>query len=151
MIEKKNNWCVKVLKSETLSYLFFGVLTTVVNYTIFVVGLSLVGENDVLTVNMIAFIGATLFAYITNKLFVFYSVGWKIKQIVIELGKFVGARVFSLVIEQLGLYMATVHFNVGEYFVFSINGVVITKVVLSFVAVLLNYFASKFIIFNKEK
>lgn len=148
---EKGDLITKILKNETISYLFFGVLTTVVNYTIFVVGLSLAGEKEVLIVNMNAFIGATIFAYITNKLFVFNSVGWKIKQIVMELGKFVGARVFSLVIEQLGLYIATEHFNVGEYFVLSINGVVITKVVLSFVAVLLNYFASKFIIFKKEK
>lgn len=51
----------KTLKNETFSYLFFGVLTTIVNYSIFVVGLSVMGEDAVLTVNIIAFIGATLF------------------------------------------------------------------------------------------
>lgn len=141
----------RLMKAEAFSYLFFGVLTTVVNYTIFVVGLSITNQKQILLVNLVAFVGATLFAYITNKIFVFHSADWQWKQIINEIGKFTGARIFSLCIEQFGLYVATEVFYVERYSVCSLNGVVLSKVLLSFVAVLLNYFASKFLVFKKEK
>lgn len=148
---RKYSWIQKLIKAEVFSYLFFGVLTTVVNYAIFISGLSLTNQKHVLLVNFAAFVGATLFAYFTNKIFVFHSIVWRLKHFFKELSKFVIARIFSLCIEQLGLYIAIVRLNVEQYSVYSLNGIVITKVVLSFVAVLLNYFASKFIVFKKEK
>ena len=147
----KYSWIQKLVKTEAFSYLFFGVLTTVVNYAIFISGLSLTNQKHVLLVNFVAFVGATLFAYFTNKIFVFHSIVWKLKQFFKELSKFAIARIFSLCIEQLGLYIVTVELNVEQYRVCFVNGIVITKVALSFVAVLLNYFASKFIVFKKEK
>lgn len=142
---------MKILKNETFSYLFFGVLTTIVNYSIFIVGLSLIGKEDVLLVNIFAFVGATLFAYITNKIFVFSSQSWSVKHVFFELGKFTGARVFSLLLEQMGLYVASEWLELGNRFLFSINCLVIAKILLSFASVLLNYFASKFVVFKKEK
>lgn len=47
----KNIW-----SKEVQRYLFYGVLTTIVNYTVFAVGLDLMGEDMVLGVNMIAFV-----------------------------------------------------------------------------------------------
>lgn len=151
MINTNSGRLLSWLKKESVSYLFFGVLTTIVNYTIFVVGLSLTNEKKVLLVNMIAFVGATLFAYVTNKIFVFRSMEWKMQQIISELGKFVGARVFSLCVEQVGLYISSEFLHLQRFSIISINGLVIVKVVLSFVSVLLNYFASKFIVFKKER
>lgn len=147
----KSNWIIKLMKNETISYLVFGVMTTIVNYSIFVAGLSLTNEEHILTVNIIAFLGATLFAYITNKLFVFHSLGWTIRQLIWEFGKFAGARVFSLGVEQVGLYVATKNFHVEKYSLLFMNAVIVVKVVLSFVSVLLNYFASKFIVFKRRK
>lgn len=145
------NWIRKFASTETFSYLFFGVLTSLVNYSIFIYGLSLTNQKNVLYVNLVAFAGATLFAYLTNKIFVFHSGVWKLKQILVELTKFVGARIFSLFVEQIGLYIAMDVFYIERYNVCSVNGLVITKVALSFLAVLLNYFASKFVVFKKEK
>ena len=145
------NSMMNILKNETFSYLFFGVLTTIVNYSIFVVGLSVMGEDAVLTVNIIAFVGATIFAYLTNKMFVFESKKWNFKHIIFEISKFTGARIFSLLVEQAGLYMASEWLRLGKYVLFSMNCLIIAKVVLSFVSVVLNYFASKFVVFKKEK
>ena len=142
---------IKLLKNETISYLFFGVLTTIVNYSIFIAGLFFMGEDNVLVVNVIAFIGATLFAYLTNKIFVFGNRQWNVKYIFFEMSKFTGARIFSLLVEQAGLYVASDWIGLGRIVLFSINCLIIAKVVLSFVSVLLNYFASKFIVFRKEK
>lgn len=141
----------RLMRIEAFSYLFFGVLTTVVNYTIFVCGLALAGQDDALLVNLVAFAGATLFAFITNKIFVFQSSSWSVKQSFSELCKFVAARVFSLCIEQIGLYLSIELFHVENYDLCSVNGLVIVKIILSFVSVLLNYFASKFVVFKKEK
>ena len=142
---------MKIVKSETFSYLFYGVLTTIVNYAIFIVGLSTMGEDNVLVVNVIAFIGATLFAYLTNKIFVFNSRTWNVRTIFLEMSKFVGARIFSLFVEQVGLYIGSEILRLGEYVLLSVNCLIIAKVVLSFASVILNYFASKFIVFKKEK
>lgn len=141
----------RLMKTEAFSYLFFGVLTSVVNYTIFIYGLALTNQDNALIVNLVAFVGATLFAFLANKIFVFHSLNWSVKQISVELYKFVGARVFSLCVEQIGLYISMELFHVGNYEICSVNGVLIIKVVLSFVSVLLNYFASKFFVFKKEK
>lgn len=141
----------RLMKTEAFSYLFFGVWTSVVNYTIFIYGLALTNQDNALIVNLVAFVGATLFAFLANKIFVFHSLNWSVKQISVELYKFVGARVFSLCVEQIGLYISMELFHVGNYEICSVNGVLITKVVLSFVSVLLNYSASKFFVFKKEK
>ncbi len=151
MKEAKSSRILSRLKNETFSYLLFGILTTVVNYTIFVIGLSITGDKKVLLVNMVAFVGATLFAYITNKIFVFKSRNWTMKQVFLELGKFTSARVFSLLLEQAGLFIASDWMKLGDSYLFSLNCLIIAKVILSFVSVLLNYFASKFVVFKKEK
>lgn len=142
---------MKIIKSETFSYLFYGVLTTIVNYSIFIMGLSAMGEDNVLIVNIIAFVGATLFAYLTNKIFVFKSRSWNVKTIFLEMSKFVGARIFSLFVEQVGLYIGSEMLRLGEHVLFAVNCLIIAKVILSFLSVILNYFASKFVVFKKEK
>ena len=62
-----------LLNRETLSYLLFGVLTTIVNYITFMGVFILSNESSALVSNMVAFIVATIFAYITNKIWVFKS------------------------------------------------------------------------------
>lgn len=139
-----------VLNKETLSYLFFGVLTTVVNYVTFVIGLIIFGEKNTLTVNTIAFIAATIFAYITNKIWVFNSKSWDIEILKSEIISFLGARIISFLFEQLGLLICISIFNVGNYYIFSMSGIMISKVILSFIVVILNYVVSKFFIFKDK-
>lgn len=139
-----------VLNKETLSYLFFGVLTTLVNYTTFVIGLIIFGEKNTLTVNTIAFIAATIFAYITNKIWVFNSKSWDIEILKSEIISFLGVRIISFLFEQLGLLICISIFNVGNYYIFSMSGIMISKVILSFIVVILNYVVSKFFIFKDK-
>ena len=65
-------------------------------------------------------------------------------------GQFVFARLFSMGFEQVGLFVCIEWINVSQYSIMGLSGLMISKVVLSFVSVLLNYIASNFIIF-KEK
>ena len=131
-------------------YLVFGVLTTVVNYGVFIIGINISGTEKTLLVNLYAFIAATLFAFITNRLFVFQKQLVHVKIIIEEMTQFFVARIFSLGIEQLGLLLAIKYLDAEKIAVCGISTVYIWKIVLSFLAVLLNYFASKYIVFRKR-
>ena len=99
---------------------------------------------------MVTFIVATLFAYVTNKLFVFKSKTAALPACLKELIAFFGARLSSFALEEFGLFLCADVFHLGVYSLFGIDGIMISKIVLSFVAVIINYFFSKFWIFKKN-
>lgn len=125
---------------EVLSYLIFGVLTTVVNYLIYLPVYNLLGLSASVS-NMIAWVVAVTFAYLTNKPFVFRSHDWSAKTVIPELTKFVSCRVASGVAETVILLVTVdmLHWN-GN----------IWKLVTSVLVVILNYFASKLLVFRKK-
>ena len=73
---------------EILLYLIFGVLTTVINFSSFFISNKLLGESQYLISQVISWVTAVLFAFITNKLFVFQKKG-TLKQALSEFIKFV--------------------------------------------------------------
>ena len=91
--------------------------------------------------NAVAWVAAVAFAYLTNKPFVFRSHDWSMKTVLPELAKFVGCRVGSGVLETL-ILMVTVDILGWNGFVW--------KLVTSVLVVVLNYFASKFLVFRKH-
>lgn len=124
---------------DVITYLFFGVLTTVVNYLVYLPVYNLLGLSAALS-NAIAWAVAVAFAYATNKPFVFKSNDWSMKTVIPELGKFVGCRVASGAAETLILLVSVD--------ILGWNGNV-WKLVTSVLVVVLNYFASKFLVFRK--
>ena len=136
-----------VINHETIMYLIFGVLTTLVNYAVFWVGLKLFGEKHTLVINVVCFIAAATFAYVTNKLFVFESRSWAWAVLAKEVPSFFGARIFSFLLEEAGLWLAKDNLHAGKYKLFGINGIMIAKIVLSVLVVVLNYIFSKLFIF----
>ena len=123
-----------------LSYLIFGVLTTVVNYCVYLPVYNLVGLSASVS-NVIAWMIAVAFAYLTNKPFVFKSNDWSAKTVIPELTKFVGCRVASGAAETLILLVTVdiLHWN-GN----------IWKLVTSVLVVVMNYIASKLVVFKKK-
>ena len=144
------HFCKRCLLNETISYLFFGVLTTIVSYVSFGVALGICGEDNALWANVISFIAAVLFAYITNKLFVFNSKSWRWSVLKKEFPSFIGGRLFSFGLEEVGLWLCVDIFTVGRYALWGISGVMIAKIILSFVAVAVNYVLSKFLVFRRK-
>lgn len=142
---------IKLTKSETGLYLFYGVMTTVVNYVSFWLALQMFGYDRILIVNTISFVCAVVFAYITNKLFVFKSKSWKMSVLKVEIPSFLSARILSYLFEQLGLYLSANVLHLERYSVLEIDGVLIAKIILSFTVVLLNWAISKFLIFKKNR
>lgn len=126
---------------EVLSYLVFGVLTTIVNYLIYIPCYQLMGMSATVS-NMIAWVVAVAFAYLTNKPFVFRSKDWSLKTVIPELSKFVSCRVASGVLETV-ILLITVD-------ILGWNGL-IWKLFTSVLVVVLNYIGSKLLVFRKSK
>lgn len=141
---------IKFLKSETWLYLFFGFMTTIVNYVSFWLALQLLGYDKILVVNTISFVCAVIFAYVTNKIFVFNSKSWKWDVLKTEIPSFLSARILSYLFEQAGLYLCADVLHLERFSLLGVDGVLISKVVLSFLVVILNWFVSKFYIFKKK-
>lgn len=140
---------------ELLLYLIFGVLTTLVNLFVFWVFTKILGEEMYLVNNAIAWVAGVVFAFVTNKLFVFESKSISPKTVVRELAGFVGARLFSFGVEEGGMWLFVDFFGFGEKnvtaFGFAVTGQIIAKLLLAVIVVIINYFFSKFIIFRKRK
>ena len=79
---------------DILAYLFFGVLTTAVNYIVYLPCYNLMHFSAAVS-NVIAWVVAVAFAYLTNKPFVFKSHDWSPGTVVPELTKFVTCRIGS--------------------------------------------------------
>lgn len=123
-----------------LSYLFFGVLTTVVNYMIYLPVYNFCGISAAVS-NMIAWVGAVIFAFLTNKPFVFQSHDWSAKTVVPELTKFVSCRVASGVLETVILFLTVdcLHWNGNLW-----------KLVTQVLVIVINYVGSKLLVFRKK-
>lgn len=139
---------------ELILYIFYGGLTTLVNLVVFWAFDLILTSKLYLVSNLIAWIIAALFAFFVNKLFVFTSKSWKPRVVLREGLEFLGARVFSFFVEELGLLLLVdgLKFkNIGfQILGFNITGQLISKVILAVIVVILNYFFSKFIIFKKN-
>ena len=135
---------------ELITYVIFGGLTTLVNFVAFYVVTQILGEELYLLNNAIAWVVSVVFAYVTNKLFVFESKSWNLKLVAKESVEFVGARIFSFLIEEGGMLLFVSVLGFGEIsfniFGFTITGQLIAKLILAVVVVIMNYFFSKFII-----
>ena len=141
-------------KREIISYLIFGVLATIVNvvfYYLFGLG---IGENAYLLNNILSWFITVVFAFITNKVWVFQSKNWEFSVVKEEVIGFFSARLFSLLLEELGLYLLIdlIKLNRLELnvFVFCITGTLLAKLIMQVVVILTNYFFSKFLIFKKQ-
>lgn len=125
---------------DVLAYLIFGVLTTVVNYLVYLplyngAGLSATASNAV------AWVVAVAFAFLTNKPFVFKSHDWSAKTVFPELGKFLGCRIGS------GLMETGIIFLFVDLLRWDGN---IMKLATSVLVIILNYVGSKLLVFKKK-
>lgn len=137
MTEIKN---LLIKYKEQILYLFFGGCTTVVNIVVFALCSDIL-HMELLVSNFMAWVLAVFFAYITNKIWVFESKTETLNELVKEIGSFVFARVVTLLIDMLIMY-------VGVEILF-INKMII-KVLTNIVVIVANYVFSKLFIFKKK-
>lgn len=125
---------------DAVPYLIFGVLTTVVNYLVYIPVYNLLGFSATVS-NMVAWVAAVAFAFLTNKPFVFKSHDWSWQVVGPELAKFVGCRLGSGVMETIIIFLSVdlLHGNGNLW-----------KLLTSVLVVILNYFGSKLLVFRKK-
>lgn len=138
MIEKVKALLLKYY--DLITYLVFGVLTTVVNYLVYLPCYNVLGLSASVS-NVLAWAVAVAFAFLTNKPFVFRSHDWSAKTVIPELIRFLGTRLGSGALETVILFVAVD--------LLSWNGNV-WKLVTSVLVVILNYIGSKLLVFKKK-
>lgn len=151
---------------EAMDYLIFGFLATLVNWVAYGAGVigplsagvdwiagricdfgllsaayDPVESAKIIVANVFAWIVAVLFAYWTNRTWVFRSQIHGAKGVLKEFAAFVGARITSLLVETALLYLLVDWLRVND---------IIAKIFLSFVTIALNYIFSKLWIFKKK-
>ena len=133
---------------EQLLYLVFGTLTTAVDwgisFVLYYFGGNAIDANVYLihAANLSAWGCAVLFAYVTNRKWVFKCARHGFLPILCELGTFAGGRVFTLVLQEVIFFVFFDLCALNEYAV---------KIVAAVLVVILNYLISKLLVFRKRK
>ena len=122
---------------QLLSYLIFGVLTTLVNLLLYYPLSHLI---HYLAANVIAWVGAVIFAFFTNKALVFEDSQWDAGTLLRQGSSFAAARLFSLGMEELILWGFVEQMGLSPDWI---------KLLAQILVVILNYVFSKFMIFRK--
>lgn len=131
----------RALNRETVSYLIVGGLTTLLDWGLFTVLVKSLGM-DHLIANIISTAAAIFFAFFSNKFIVFRSMGRDKNTLFSELGRFLGSRLATFLLQEALLFLGVnlLHFDS-----------VLMKMLTSVLVIILNYFLSKIFIFKKEK
>ena len=126
---------------EVINYLIFGVLTTVVNYVSYLI-LAKVFNVNYLASTVISQIISIIFAYVTNKIFVFESKTTTTKELIKEMVSFFGFRGISLLLDMAFMYIFVDLLKLND---------AVMKLVSNVLIVIANYVFSKLFVFKKEK
>lgn len=137
----------KVCTKEVITYIIFGILTTLVNIIVsYVLQAFFHIEGNI--ASTIGIICSILFAYFTNRKWVFESSANTLKEKWIEFGKFILGRGFTMVVEIVGVFVLNdvIHTFYG---IFSDNAAyLINKMIMTVIVIILNFFISKFFAFK---
>lgn len=132
---------------EVINYLVFGGCTTLVSlgvYALCVGGLGMAVTPG----NVISWICAVTFAFVTNKLWVFSSKSWRLRVWLGEAVQFISGRLATGAVELLGLPLLI---RLGlDQTLFGIEGA-LAKIVITIIVIILNYVISKFIVFRRKR
>lgn len=130
----------KVMNREVISYLIFGVLTTLVNWVVYAAMVKVHIDYHIATA--VAWAVSVLFAFIVNKIFVFQSYNMRPAFVMKEITSFVACRAVSGVMEMVFMIVMVSWIHMDEY---------ISKIAVSVIVVIVNYVFSKLFIFRKSE
>lgn len=124
---------------EIINYIIFGVLTTIVNFIVYFTFTNVLNVHYIIA-NSVAWFLSVLFAYVTNRLFVFEKVNNSFKEIFRETILFFVSRLVSGILETLILILLIDIMNINSNY---------SKILVAVIVVILNYVFSKLIVFRK--
>ena len=125
---------------ELILYVIFGGCTTLINIVVYFLCRRWL-QVPVVPADVLAWFISVVFAYVTNKLFVFESRSWRAAAVIKEAAEFLAARVFSLGVDVALLYVTVQLLGWWE---------LPMKVAANVVVIIINYVLSKWIIFRKD-
>ena len=161
MVDKLEEFCLNILRKiklgkladiyeehkEGMRYLIFGALSTLVNIVVaailyYVIFSSFAEELKVNLSTILAIIAAWIFAYVTNKLYVFDSKTENIKELLKEITSFVGCRTITAIVEVIimNVFVTKLEFNY-----------MLMKIIANIIVIILNFVFSKLLIFKNKK
>lgn len=126
---------------ELILYILFGGLTTVVDWASYWLMTDIL-HIPYMTANFISQVVSILFAYVTNRCFVFESKAHGAKAIVVEMVKFFGARVVSMLMNMLVMFVGVDMLRVNDK---------VIKIAASVLVVIANYIFSKLFVFRNTE
>ena len=134
---------MKLLKDKEkmkhyISYIFFGVLTTLVDWGVLFLFRTFLPVIDKNIANAIAILTSIIFAYFTNRRYVFKSVE---KSKFREFMKFLLSRGYTFLFQVVAFWIFATWLGLNEYAV---------KLVISIVVIILNYVISRFYVFRAK-
>lgn len=143
MFEKCFNKCKEYLEKyrELLLYGIFGVLTTLINIVVYSLCYERIGISNVAS-NVVAWILSVLFAFITNKIWVFDSKSMEVSVLLKEAVSFFGCRLATGLLD-LAIMYVTVD-------VMAWNSMLM-KCISNVIVIVVNYIASKLVIFAHKQ
>jgi putative flippase GtrA len=136
-------WGIYYKNPEVWNYLIVGLLTTVVSLVVYFALtrtiLDASNSFDLQVANVISWIIAVLFAYVTNRIFVFKSTN---SNILMEFIKFIGARILSLLLDMATMFIVVSLLSFSD---------VIGKILSQIIVIVVNYILSKLLVFKSSR
>ncbi len=134
------NFFIRLFGLEMFMYLIFGGLTTLINIIVYYICTIFNFSTAVSTT--VAFIISVIFAYVTNRKWVFNSKASKPSEILSELWKFFSVRIFTYFADLILMILLVDKLYFNE---------LVCKIAVNLLVIVLNYIASKVIVFRKRK
>lgn len=138
LIDKMRHCWEILIQKETISYIIVGTLTTVVNLTAYYWLCNICGITNLIS-NAYAWVAAMLFAYFANAKYVFKPKKKGFVDEMLQISRFFTARFISFLVEEAALFVCVD--------LLSVNNMLI-KAIMNVVVVIINYFFSKYVVFN---
>lgn len=143
-----------IFNKEMILYLIMGVLATLVNFVVYAIvvkPLALIISDASIrigTAKLIAWVVAVIFAFFTNKVWVFESRSWAPKVFWREFISFIGARALTGLLEVFGTPFLV---KIGlDQKLFGVEGMW-AVIIVAILVIIFNYVFSKFFIFTSKK
>lgn len=128
-------------RSQMIRYLIFGILTTAINEAVYYVCFHPLHRSNLFS-TAVAWFAAVLFAFITNKLWVFGSKSFSKSVFLRECLSFFSCRIATGILDMAIMYVSVDCYGQNE---------LLWKLLSNGVVIVLNYVASKLLIFKKQK
>lgn len=128
-----------LIRKETISYIIVGTLTTGVNLIAYYWFWNILGITNIIA-NAFAWVVAMLFAYFANAKYVFKPKKKEFIGEILQIGRFFTARFVSFLVEEAAMFVCVDLLFINN---------MLMKAIMNVVVVIINYFFSKYVVFNE--